>query len=97
LPGSDNGRIGETEKQLQAAQKQMQEEARKYGAQVVSLNRYLEIIGYHLPHSTRERSPTLYNPDLRPDQLPRMGGDRSPPTTPNRETAPPPAPTVPDK
>ncbi|MHB1423475.1 MAG: hypothetical protein ACYC3I_09835 [Gemmataceae bacterium] len=92
-----SGRIGETEKQFQATQKQMQEEARKYGAQVVSLARYLEMIGYHLPHSTRERSPSMYNSDLRPDRLPRVGGDRPLPTPPTGDNAPPPAPTVPDK
>jgi hypothetical protein len=91
-------KVGDAEKQFQVAQKQMQDDAKKYGAQVVSLAHYLGLIGYHVPHSARDRGPTTYNPDLRPDQLPRLGGDRAPPTAPGKEqAAPTPTPTAPDK
>jgi hypothetical protein len=43
------------------------------------------MIGYRLPRATGEERPTLeklYNPDLRPEQAPRLGGDNPPPATP---------------
>lgn len=72
---SASGKIGEVEKQIAMSQKQMGDEAKKYGVQVKGLMAYLELIGYRLPHSTRMARPTDYNPDLRPDQAPRLGGD----------------------
>lgn len=72
------GKISELGEKISSGQKLMQEEAKKYGVQVKGLAAYLELIGYRLPRSTREGRPSMYNPDLRPDQLPRMGGEKAP-------------------
>jgi hypothetical protein len=58
--------------------------AAKNGVQVVSLKRYLEMIGYRLPHHLEERRSPLFDPSRRPDQAPR------------REDTPPPLPPPPD-
>jgi hypothetical protein len=70
-----SGKISEVDKQISLSQKQMGDEAKKYGVQIKGLMAYLEMTGYRLPHSTRMARPSDYNPDLRPDQAPRLGGD----------------------
>lgn len=77
-PVAGSGKAGDAEKIL-LGQKQMQEEAKKYGVQVKGLGAYLELIGYRLPRASRMETPSLYNPDLRPDLAPRLGGDKMPP------------------
>jgi hypothetical protein len=63
-----------------AGRKHMEEEAKKYGVPSIGLPRYLESIGYRLPHSMRSERPSLYTPDrYRPDQAPRLGDDKGPP------------------
>jgi hypothetical protein len=74
----------EVEKQVALAQKQMQDEAKKYGVQVKGLMAYLELTGYRLPHATRTGQSSLYNPDLRPDHAPRVGGDNPPTPMPDK-------------
>lgn len=73
---SSSGKLSDLDKQIALSQKQMGDEAKKYGVQIKGLMAYLELIGYRLPHSTRTARPSDYNPDLRPDQAPRLGGDR---------------------
>jgi hypothetical protein len=81
------GKSEETEKRLVEGRKQMQEEAKKYGVQVKSLQSYLEMIGYPLPHSTQEGAATRYN--QRSDIVPRLSRDRFPPPSSNGEKTPP--------
>jgi hypothetical protein len=87
-----SGKLSEQAEKIISGQKLMQEEAKKYGVQQKGLVAYLELIGYRLPPSTRESRPSLYNPDLRPDQAPRLGGDRIPPPKPANGDKEPPAP-----
>jgi predicted nucleic acid-binding Zn-ribbon protein len=82
LPSSAGEKVTDQEKKIGLGQKHMQDEAKKYGVQPVNLVRYLEMIGYRLPHSAREARPSLYNPDLRPDQAPRVESDKLPPPMP---------------
>lgn len=79
VPDLGTGRAAADVEKMVLGQKHMQEEAKKYGVQVKGLGAYLELIGYRLPRSTRTESPSLYNPQLRPDQAPRLGGDKVPP------------------
>jgi len=74
-----NGKLEGVDEKIDSGRKLMQAEAKKYGVQQKGLVAYLELIGYRLPHSTRDATSPLYNPDLRPDQAPRLGGDRVPP------------------
>lgn len=92
---SNSGKLDERGEKIATGLKMMQEEAKKYGVQQKGLGAYLELIGYRLPHSTRMRKPSMYNPDRRPDQAPRLGGDRVPPPMPKGGGAPPAMP--PDK
>lgn len=57
----------------------MEEQAKKYGVPTIALPRYLDTIGYRMPHSTNMERPSLYNPNLRPDHAPRVGDDKGPP------------------
>ncbi|HEY7326035.1 MAG TPA: hypothetical protein VH592_00240 [Gemmataceae bacterium] len=84
----------ETDKRVLEGRKQMQEEAKKYGVPVKSLLSYLEMIGYPLPHATREAAPSRYNTDTRSDIVPRLNRDRFPPKAPNGDKTPP---SPPDK
>lgn len=74
----DAAKMSEAEKQMVLDWKLMQEEAKKYGVQIKSLSAYLEMIGYRLPRSVDEERPSLYNPALRPDLAPRLGGAQPP-------------------
>jgi hypothetical protein len=56
--------------------------AAKNGVRVIGLNKYLEMIGYRLPRGTGGERPSLYDPNLRPDKAPRLGGDKAPPAMP---------------
>jgi hypothetical protein len=89
---SGGGKAEESEKRLMEARKQMQEEAKKYGVQVKSLQSFLEMIGYTLPHPTEGGPALRYN--QRSDVVPRLNRDRFPPPSPSGEKAPP---TTPDK
>jgi len=86
-----SGKSEDIEKRLAEGRKQMQEEAKKYGVQVKSLQSYLEMIGYPLPHSTQEETASRYR-DARSDIVPRLSRDRFPPPSSNGEKAPPPPP-----
>ena len=59
--------------------KALQDEAKNTGVPSVSLLRYLDMIGYRRPHSSRDEKPSLYDPERRPDHTPRLGGDNAPP------------------
>jgi hypothetical protein len=83
----------ESDKRVLEGRKQMQEEAKKYGVPVKSLLSYLEMIGYPLPHATRETS-SPYNTDTRSDIVPRLGRDQFPPKAPSGDKTPP---SPPDK
>jgi hypothetical protein len=72
------GKTGEAQNRVAAGLKRMQDEAKKYGVSPLGLRRYLEMIGYRLPRSTREERSSLYNSDLRPDQAPRIGTEKPP-------------------
>jgi hypothetical protein len=68
----------EFHKKLDKGIRDMKDQANANGVAIKSLSQYLEMIGYRLPRSTGEQS-GLYNPTLRPDQAPRIGGDKTPP------------------
>jgi hypothetical protein len=72
----------DTEKRLLAGRNEMINEAKKYGVRNVGLMGYLEMIGYRMPSGPRDERPIRYNPDLRPDTTPRLGGDNPPPAKP---------------
>lgn len=61
------------------SQKKIVDDAKKYGVPSMGLYRYLDMIGYRLPHSVRKEKPSLYDQNLRPEQAPRLGGDNAPP------------------
>jgi hypothetical protein len=61
----------EYHKKIEQGVIQMKDQALKNGVQIVPLHKYLEMIGYRLPRSVSEQTPSLYNPNLRPDQAPR--------------------------
>jgi predicted nucleic acid-binding Zn-ribbon protein len=83
------GKSEETEKRLVEGRQQMQEEAKKYGVQIKSLQSYLEMIGYPLPHPIQEATPPRYNAAQRSDIVPRLSRDRFPPPSPSNEKTPP--------
>jgi hypothetical protein len=86
------GGADESEKLVLEGRKQIQEQAKKYGVPVKSLLSYLEMIGYRLPHSTRENGSS--NTDTRSDIVPRLSRDRFPPPRTGGDKSPP---TLPDK
>ena len=73
------GKMNDLAEKISTGQKLMQTEAKKYGVQQKGLGAYLELIGFRLPRSSRETRPSLYDPDRRPEQAPRLGGDKAPP------------------
>lgn len=86
LPGKGgSGKAGEAEKRILEGRKHMEDDAKKYGVQVTNLLKYLEMIGYSLPHSGRAGAPTRTDTDYRSDIVPRLGRDKLVPSTPVRE------------
>jgi len=75
-------KTGEFQKKLEAERKKMEDMAARYGVKPIALHKYLEMIGYRLPRSTGGERPSLYNPSVRPDLTPRLGGDKAPPPMP---------------
>jgi chemotaxis protein histidine kinase CheA len=75
---SGDNKATKAREEAATGRKHMEDEAKKYGVQAISLPRYLDMIGYRRPHSMRMQAPTLYNPELRPDQEPRRN-DKTPP------------------
>jgi hypothetical protein len=84
----------ENDKRVLEGRKQIQEEAKKYGVPVKSLLSYLEMIGYPLPHATRDSTSSPYNTGSRSDIVPRLSRDQFPPKAPNGDKTPP---SPPDK
>ena len=72
---------GDFQKKLDASRKQMEAQAAKNGVQIVPLHKYLEMIGYRLPHRVGGERPSLYNPSLRPETRERSG-EKAPPAAP---------------
>jgi hypothetical protein len=72
---------GDFQKKLEAGRKQMEAQAAKNGVQIVPLHKYLEMIGYRLPHRVGGENRSLYDPSLRPEAGPRRG-EKAPPAMP---------------
>jgi hypothetical protein len=70
-------------KAFDKAKNQMQDEANKNGVPVMQLYKYLELIGYRLPRPISEDR-TLFDPNRRPEQTPRLGSEKLPPTPPDK-------------
>jgi hypothetical protein len=79
IMGTVPDRGGAGEKAILNGQNRLESEAKKYGVPKMGLYQYLDTIGYRLPHSARNEKPSLYDPNLRPEQAPRLGGDNAPP------------------
>ncbi len=78
-PAASGVKADEVDKKVTDGRVHMENEAKKYGVPKYGLPRYLEMIGYRLPRSPRAESSSLYNPELRPDQVPRRREDNPPP------------------
>jgi hypothetical protein len=75
---------GEAQKKLDEGKKAMEAEATKKNVAKMPLHKYLEMIGYRLPRSVNEERPSLFNPNLRPDLAPRLGGEKPPAMKPDK-------------
>lgn len=77
---SEKGRekSSDFQKKLDAARKQMEQQAAKNGVQIVPLHKYLEMIGYRLPHRVGGERPSLFDPSMRPQSSERLGEKRPP-------------------
>jgi hypothetical protein len=74
----------EAQKKLDEGKKLMESQAAKNNVALMPLHKYLETIGYRLPRSVGEERPSLTNPNLRPDQAPRLGGEKPPEMKPDK-------------
>lgn len=74
---------GEGQKNVDAGRRQMEEDAAGKGVKVLALHKYLDLIGYRLPRGANEGR-SLYNPNLRPDLTPRLGGEKPPAMKPDK-------------
>jgi hypothetical protein len=81
---SPTGRVEKDDGKAKAGREEMQAKAQKYGVKPIALHKYLEMIGYRLPRSVNTGRPSLYNPNLRPDQAPRLGGAKQPAMKPDK-------------
>lgn len=75
---------GEAQKKLDEGKKAMEAQATKNNVPKMPLHKYLEMIGYRLPRGVGEERPSLYNPNLRPDLAPRLGGEKPPAMKPDK-------------
>lgn len=75
---------GEAQKALDAGKLAMETQATKNNVPKLPLNKYLEMIGYRLPRSAGDEKRSLYNPNLRPDLTPRLGGEKPPAMKPDK-------------
>jgi hypothetical protein len=75
---------------LRDAIRGMKDSANKNGVQIMSLRKYLEMIGYRLPrHMADKPASTLYNPNLHPEAGPPPAADRNGADRPPADRRPP--------